>query len=60
MKIYDVVDDDGSESDDNSDDYDYDNVEYDELMSMIFILFLCHSFIYLFDLQIIANAMKTL
>jgi len=50
MKIYDVVDDDGSESDDNSDDYDYDNVEYDELMSMIFILFLCHSFIYLFDL----------
>ena len=50
MKIYDVVDDDddGSESDDDSDDYD--NVEYDELMSMIFILFLCHSFIYLFDL----------
>jgi hypothetical protein len=48
MKIYDVVDDDGSESDDDSDDYDYDNVEYDELMSMIFIIFLCHSFIYLF------------
>ena len=53
MKIYDVVDDDGSESDDDSDDYDnddydYDNVEYDELMIMIFILLLCYSFIYLF------------
>ena len=56
MKIYDVVDDDGSESDDDSDDYDnddydYDNVEYDELMSMIFILLLCYIYSFIRSLD---------
>ena len=54
MKIYDVVDDDGSESDDDSDDYDYDNVEYDVILFFhlhLLILIVLHSITYLYLLS---------